>query len=45
VDLEKVSMKAGINYYRTSKNENIAYWYNVDYLRAFYSTFSLEYEF
>jgi len=45
IDLEKASIKAGINYYKTSKNENIAYWYNVDYLRAFYSTFSLEYEF
>jgi len=45
LNLEKVSMKAGIDYYRTSKNENIAYWYNVDYLKAFYSTFSLEYEF
>jgi len=45
IDLEKVSIKAGINYYKTSKNENISYWYNEDYIQAFYSTFSVEYEF
>jgi len=45
INMENISAKAGINYYRTSKNDNIAYWYNVDYIKAFYSTFSLEYEF
>ena len=38
-------LTASIDYYRTSDNDYIKNWYDVDYIQAIYSTFRIDYEF
>lgn len=45
IDMDKVKIKGSIDYYWTSYNDYIKYWYNRDRLKAVYTSLGLEYDF
>lgn len=45
IDADKAKIKGSIDYYWTSANDYILYWYNRDRLKAVFTSISLEYDF
>ncbi|MBF0404911.1 MAG: DUF3570 domain-containing protein [Nitrospirae bacterium] len=45
IDFNKMKLKGAINYYWTSPNDYISYWYNVNRLQGVFTSFSVDYEF
>ncbi|MBF0458987.1 MAG: DUF3570 domain-containing protein [Nitrospirae bacterium] len=45
LDFNKMKIKGAINYYWTSSNDYIYYWYNVNRLKGVFTSISIDYEF
>ncbi|MBF0518302.1 MAG: DUF3570 domain-containing protein [Nitrospirae bacterium] len=45
IDLSKMKIKCSADYYVTSKNDYIRYWYNMDRMRALFTSVTIDYEF
>ncbi|MBF0319519.1 MAG: DUF3570 domain-containing protein [Nitrospirae bacterium] len=45
IDFNKMKIKGSVNYYWTSPNSYINYWYNVNRLQGVFTSFSIDYEF
>ncbi len=45
IDLNKMKIKGSADYYFTSKNDYIQYWYDMDRMRAVFTSITIDYEF
>jgi hypothetical protein len=45
IDLNKMKIKGSVDYYFTSKNDYIKYWYDTDRMRAVFTSITIDYEF